>query len=148
MFSVSIHTFNKFFLFPQTNCCPLTNQATNSSLSLSLSLSLSVYCSLSLSLLLSPLTDPNSGSSRDWARLIGIPLAFTFELRDKGLHGFELPEDQIKPACEEAYAGVRSIITYAHDKAFHITTPNTAATVIATIWTVLLAVCLTSAPLL
>ncbi|XP_031414899.1 carboxypeptidase O isoform X2 [Clupea harengus] len=91
---------------------------------------------------------PNSGSSRDWARLIGIPLAFTFELRDKGLHGFELPEDQIKPTCEEAYAGVRSIITYAHDKAFHITTPNTAATVIATIWTVLLAVCLTSAPLL
>ncbi|XP_068446845.1 carboxypeptidase O-like [Clinocottus analis] len=60
----------------------------------------------------------NSGSSRDWARLQGIPLAYTFELRDKGKFGFQLPEDQIKPTCEEAYAGALFIVTYAHDKTF------------------------------
>uniref|UniRef100_A0A8C4HYY1 Peptidase M14 domain-containing protein n=1 Tax=Dicentrarchus labrax TaxID=13489 RepID=A0A8C4HYY1_DICLA len=62
---------------------------------------------------------PNSGSSRDWARMQGIPLAYTFELRDDGTFGFELPEDQIKPTCEEAYSGALHIITYAHDKAFN-----------------------------
>ncbi|KAL2087974.1 hypothetical protein ACEWY4_016802 [Coilia grayii] len=84
---------------------------------------------------------PNSGSSRDWARLIGIPFSFTFELRDKGDYGFELPVEQIKPACEEAYAGVHSIVTYVHDKTFHPT--NASANLLATIWTVLFAVCLT-----
>lgn len=29
-----------------------------------------------------------------------------------------LPEEQIQPACEEAYAGVLSIIAHAHDKTF------------------------------
>ncbi|KAG5283040.1 hypothetical protein AALO_G00037580 [Alosa alosa] len=61
----------------------------------------------------------NSGSSRDWARLIGIPFSYTFELRDMGEFGHLLPEDQIQPACEEAFEGVRTIITYVHDKAFH-----------------------------
>uniref|UniRef100_A0A4W4GXU5 Peptidase M14 domain-containing protein n=1 Tax=Electrophorus electricus TaxID=8005 RepID=A0A4W4GXU5_ELEEL len=60
----------------------------------------------------------NSGSSRDFARLIGIPFSFTFELRDKGQHGFTLPEAQIQPTCEEAYQGALSIITYVHDKTF------------------------------
>ncbi|KAJ8350306.1 hypothetical protein SKAU_G00254360 [Synaphobranchus kaupii] len=101
---------------------------------------------------------PNSGSSRDWARLIGIPFSFTFELRDKGEYGFKLPEDQIQPACEEAYAGARSIMNYVHDKAFNITTttaPTTApvttpsaATATAALWTVLLACSITSAALL
>ncbi|XP_062384560.1 carboxypeptidase O-like [Sardina pilchardus] len=89
---------------------------------------------------------PNSGSSRDWARLIGIPYSFTFELRDKGQFGFKLPEDQIQPACEEAYEGARSIVTYVHDKTFHI--PSAASTLIATLWMVLLALCLTGTPLL
>ncbi|KAI9538377.1 hypothetical protein NQZ68_016419 [Dissostichus eleginoides] len=62
---------------------------------------------------------PNSGSSRDWARLVGIPFSYTFELRDKGEFSHLLPEDQIKPACEEAYAGALSIITYVHDKTFN-----------------------------
>ncbi|CAG00997.1 unnamed protein product, partial [Tetraodon nigroviridis] len=44
----------------------------------------------------------NSGSSRDWARLKGIPFAYTFELRDNGTFAFELPENQIQPTCEEA----------------------------------------------
>uniref|UniRef100_A0A673CGI7 Peptidase M14 domain-containing protein n=1 Tax=Sphaeramia orbicularis TaxID=375764 RepID=A0A673CGI7_9TELE len=60
----------------------------------------------------------NSGSSRDWARLIGIPFSYTFELRDKGEFGHLLPEDQIQPACEEAYAGALSIITYGHGQGF------------------------------
>ncbi|CAN9498252.1 unnamed protein product [Ophioblennius macclurei] len=78
---------------------------------------------------------PNSGSSRDWAHMQGIPLTYTFELRDNGTFGFELPEDQIQPTCEEAYSGALHIITYAHDKAF-----NAAVTVAAaTLWTVLLA---------
>ncbi|XP_041937239.1 carboxypeptidase O-like [Alosa sapidissima] len=93
---------------------------------------------------------PAGGTSMDWARLIGIPFSFTFELRDKGEHAFELPENQIQPTCEEAYEGARSIITYVHDKTFHnITTlPNAATTLMATMWTVLLTLCLSSASLL
>ncbi|KAM9333988.1 carboxypeptidase O-like [Symphorus nematophorus] len=87
---------------------------------------------------------PNSGSSRDWARMQGIPLAYTFELRDKGQFGFELPEDQIQPACEEAYSGALHIITYAHDKTFS----GAVATVAATLWTLLLAVGVTGANLM
>ncbi|KAJ8253010.1 hypothetical protein GJAV_G00208140 [Gymnothorax javanicus] len=98
---------------------------------------------------------PNSGSSRDWARLVGIPFSFTFELRDKGKHGFLLPEEQIRPACEEAYVGARSIINYVHDRAFNLTTTTaiplttaSAATASATLWTALLFFCLTAAALL
>ncbi|XP_062384425.1 carboxypeptidase O-like [Sardina pilchardus] len=92
---------------------------------------------------------PAGGTSMDWARLIGIPFSFTFELRDKGQYGFELPEDQIQHTCEEVYEGARNIITYVHDKTFHnATLPNDAATIMATVWTVLVTLCLSSAPLL
>ncbi|KAG7257870.1 hypothetical protein CRUP_001385 [Coryphaenoides rupestris] len=57
---------------------------------------------------------PNSGSSRDWARMTGIPFSFTFELRDNGTYGFKLPEDQIQPTCQEAYSGAMHIIHYVH----------------------------------
>ncbi|XP_012705978.2 carboxypeptidase O isoform X1 [Fundulus heteroclitus] len=77
----------------------------------------------------------NSGSSRDWARMQEIPLTFTFELRDNGTYGFELPEDQIRPTCEEAYSGALHIIAYAHDKTFN----GAAAAAAATLWAVLLA---------
>ncbi|TNN55662.1 Carboxypeptidase O [Liparis tanakae] len=80
----------------------------------------------------------NSGSSRDWARAQGIPLTYTFELRDKGQFGFELPVNQIQPACEEAYSGALHIVTYAHDKSFS-GAASTAAASTATLWTVLLA---------
>ncbi|XP_030283394.1 carboxypeptidase O-like [Sparus aurata] len=84
---------------------------------------------------------PNSGSSRDWARLIGIPFSYTFELRDKGEFSHLLPEDQIQPACEEAFAGALSIITYVHDKAFNSgVLPNAA--VALTIWSTVMAVSL------
>ncbi|XP_042368851.1 carboxypeptidase O isoform X2 [Plectropomus leopardus] len=86
----------------------------------------------------------NSGSSRDWARMQGIPFSFTFELRDKGEFGFKLPEDQIQPTCEEAYSGALHIITYAHDKTFS----GAVATAAATLWTLLLAAGVTSANLM
>ncbi|KAM9836015.1 carboxypeptidase O-like [Aulostomus maculatus] len=72
----------------------------------------------------------NSGSSRDWAKLQGIPYTYTFELRDKGEYGFLLPENQIQPACEEAYSGALHIITYAHDKTFNGATTSAAATLV------------------
>lgn len=100
--------------------------------------------------------DPNSGSSRDWARLKGIPFAYTFELRDNGTFGFKLPEDQIKPACEEAYDGALHIITYVHDKTFKvaattaptISTTASATAAAATLWTILLALCITGTTLI
>ncbi|XP_043096579.1 carboxypeptidase O-like [Puntigrus tetrazona] len=83
----------------------------------------------------------NSGTSRDFARLIGIPYSFTFELRDEGHYGFLLPEDQIQPTCEEAYQGAMSIINYVHDKNFK----SAAITVTATLWTTLTALWISSA---
>ncbi|KAB5523266.1 hypothetical protein PHYPO_G00150510 [Pangasianodon hypophthalmus] len=85
---------------------------------------------------------PNSGSSRDFARLIGIPFSFTFELRDKGQYGFLLPEDQIQPTCEEAYQGALSIITYIHDKSY---VRAAASSIAATLWSIVLAVWLSCA---
>lgn len=93
-------------------------------------------------------SDPNSGSSRDWARLQGINFSYTFELRDKGEFGFELPEDQIQPTCEEAYSGALHIITYVHDKAIHGIVSGAVTTASVTLWTVLLAVGVTSASLM
>ncbi|KAK2856797.1 hypothetical protein Q5P01_005532 [Channa striata] len=66
---------------------------------------------------------PNSGSSRDWARLQGIPYSYTFELRDNGTFGFQLPENQIQPTCEEAYRG----------------TFNSAVATAVNLWTILFA---------
>ncbi|XP_061231701.1 carboxypeptidase O [Neopsephotus bourkii] len=60
----------------------------------------------------------NSGSSRDWAHMIGIPFSYTFELRDKGTHGFVLPPDQIQPTCEETMLAVTTIIDYVDHKYF------------------------------
>ncbi|XP_045153361.1 carboxypeptidase O [Echinops telfairi] len=57
-----------------------------------------------------------SGSSRDWARDIGIPFSYTFELRDNGTHGFLLPEDQIQPTCEETTEAVFSVLDDVYDK--------------------------------
>ncbi|KAM4669544.1 carboxypeptidase O [Amazona ochrocephala] len=60
----------------------------------------------------------NSGSSRDWAHMIGIPFSYTFELRDTGTHGFVLPADQIQPTCEETMLAVTTIIDYVDHKYF------------------------------
>ncbi|XP_040213266.1 carboxypeptidase O-like [Rana temporaria] len=66
----------------------------------------------------------NSGSSRDWATDIGIPFPYTFELRDNGTYGFVLPEDQIKPTCEETTSAILSIIEHLNEKHF-----NSASTI-------------------
>ncbi|XP_019378449.1 PREDICTED: carboxypeptidase O [Gavialis gangeticus] len=60
----------------------------------------------------------NSGSSRDWAHMIGIPFSYTLELRDRGAHAFFLPVDQIQPTCEETTVAVMTIIEYVNQKYF------------------------------
>ncbi|KAM9766988.1 carboxypeptidase O [Menidia menidia] len=83
---------------------------------------------------------PNSGSSRDWARLQGVPLSFTFELRDNGTFGFLLPEGQIRPACEEAFSGALHILQYAHAQAFsRAVAPGNAHAAAKGLWAALLA---------
>nr|XP_020027818.1 carboxypeptidase O [Castor canadensis] len=57
-----------------------------------------------------------SGSSRDWARDIGIPFSYTFELRDNGTYGFVLPEAQIQPTCEETMEAILSILDDVYAK--------------------------------
>ncbi|XP_073710906.1 carboxypeptidase O isoform X3 [Misgurnus anguillicaudatus] len=81
---------------------------------------------------------PFSGNSQDWARLMGIPFSFTFELRDKGTFAFELPEDQIQPVCEEVYVGVYHIIKYIHDKTFHNAADSGAVLCSFMMWTIVM----------
>ncbi|XP_072275227.1 carboxypeptidase O-like [Pyxicephalus adspersus] len=72
----------------------------------------------------------NAGSSMDWATDLGIPLSYTFELRDNGTYGFVLPEDQIQPTCEETTAAVLSIIEYLNEKHY-----NSASSIFSgTLW--------------
>uniref|UniRef100_H0XGL7 Carboxypeptidase O n=1 Tax=Otolemur garnettii TaxID=30611 RepID=H0XGL7_OTOGA len=68
-----------------------------------------------------------SGSSKDWARDIGIPFSFTFELRDNGTHGFTLPEVQIQPTCEETMEAVVSILDDVHEKYWPLSGAGTVA---------------------
>ncbi|XP_029460785.1 carboxypeptidase O-like [Rhinatrema bivittatum] len=85
----------------------------------------------------------NSGSSRDWAADLGLDFSYTFELRDNGTYGFQLPEDQIQPTCEETMAGMMTIIDYINKKNFK----NNAVTITsATLWLniLLLATCSTT----
>lgn len=49
---------------------------------------------------------PAAGGSDDWAYEWGANLSFTYELRDTGTYGFNLPEEQIQPTCEEIIRGV------------------------------------------
>uniref|UniRef100_A0A8D0GQ97 Peptidase M14 domain-containing protein n=1 Tax=Sphenodon punctatus TaxID=8508 RepID=A0A8D0GQ97_SPHPU len=50
--------------------------------------------------------------SRDWAYDEGIKYTYTFELRDKGKHGFLLPESLIKPTCKETMVAVKYIANH------------------------------------
>lgn len=74
------------------------------------------HCTISNSAFLVSFVDATSGSSRDWARDIGIPFSYTFELRDNGTHGFVLPEAQIQATCEETMAAVLSILDDVYEK--------------------------------
>ena len=59
-------------------------------------------------------TDVASGISVDWAFAVaGIPLSYTYELRDQGPFGFILPAEQIVPNAEELLEGIASMIDEA-----------------------------------
>ncbi|XP_017312656.1 carboxypeptidase B2 [Ictalurus punctatus] len=49
------------------------------------------------------------GGSDDWVYDQGITYSFTFELQDRGRYGFLLPPNLINNACNEAFAGVKTI---------------------------------------
>ncbi|XP_075139953.1 carboxypeptidase O-like [Leptodactylus fuscus] len=57
-----------------------------------------------------------SGTSADWAADIGVKFAYTYELRDDGEFGFELPADQIKPTCEETMTSMLTLFEYLDEK--------------------------------
>uniref|UniRef100_A0A8C5PQQ4 Peptidase M14 domain-containing protein n=1 Tax=Leptobrachium leishanense TaxID=445787 RepID=A0A8C5PQQ4_9ANUR len=58
----------------------------------------------------------DSGSSADWAADLKIRFPYTFELRDKGTYGFQLPPEQIKPTNEETMLGMMSMLEYINEK--------------------------------
>ncbi|XP_043237768.1 carboxypeptidase B-like [Amphibalanus amphitrite] len=52
-----------------------------------------------------------SGVSDDWAKAVaGVRFTYTFELRDKGAHGFLLPAEQIEPSGREIAAAIKAMI--------------------------------------
>ena len=71
--------------------------------------------------------DATSGSSRDWARDIGIPFSYTFELRDNGTYGFVLPEAQIQATCEESMAAILSVLDDVYEKYWGVDSAGKAA---------------------
>uniref|UniRef100_A0A8C5R1B5 Carboxypeptidase O n=1 Tax=Leptobrachium leishanense TaxID=445787 RepID=A0A8C5R1B5_9ANUR len=71
-----------------------------------------------------------SGTSQDWLCNQGIDFSYTLELRDNGTNQFILPEDQIRPTCEETMAAVMTIIEYINDKYF----PNVASVSSVSLW--------------
>ena len=65
-----------------------------------------------------------SGSSMDWAfDTLGVKHSFAVEMRpsfrDQRVFGYVLPEDQIRIACKEVFAGVEAVLnqlkTYSAD---------------------------------
>ena len=57
-----------------------------------------------------PFFYPASGGSDDWSHSTGVDIVYTLELRDDGSQfGFELPESQIQPTCEENMEGIRAV---------------------------------------
>lgn len=54
--------------------------------------------------------DIASGSSMDWVKgEFEVPIAYTYELRDRGEFGFILPADQIIPTAEETLVSLLAI---------------------------------------
>ncbi|XP_068103454.1 carboxypeptidase O-like [Hyperolius riggenbachi] len=53
-----------------------------------------------------------SGSSADWAADEDIRFSYTYELRDDGEYGFELPAEEIKPTCEEVFTSMLLIFDH------------------------------------
>ncbi|XP_028968012.1 carboxypeptidase B [Galendromus occidentalis] len=53
-----------------------------------------------------------SGLSNDWVHSQGVTHAYVAELRDTGSHGFVLPPEQILPAAEEVFEGIKALIKF------------------------------------
>ncbi|XP_044160415.1 carboxypeptidase O-like [Bufo gargarizans] len=53
-----------------------------------------------------------SGTSGDWAADNNVTFSYTYELRDDGEFGFELPPDQIQPTCEETFTSMLALFEY------------------------------------
>ncbi|XP_066433918.1 carboxypeptidase O-like [Eleutherodactylus coqui] len=109
---LSIHNFGKFILLPYGyKSDPSTNHhemesAANTAIEKMKEKHNNEYIVGSSSIVLYY----TSGSSADWAIDNNIKFAYTFELRDDGEFGFQLPADQIKPTCEETMTAVLSLL--------------------------------------
>ncbi|KAM8712654.1 hypothetical protein ACLKA7_013050 [Drosophila subpalustris] len=65
---------------------------------------------------------PSSGGSMDWAHAeIGIPIAYTFELRGPpdSQDLFILPAVEIQPTASEAFTAIRTIVEAAAEKGYY-----------------------------
>ncbi|CAG5110898.1 Oidioi.mRNA.OKI2018_I69.chr2.g5246.t1.cds [Oikopleura dioica] len=51
-----------------------------------------------------------SGGSDDWIHNQGVPISYTIELRDKGLNGFLLPENELIETFTENMKGLQEIV--------------------------------------
>uniref|UniRef100_A0A8C0GCT9 Carboxypeptidase B2 n=1 Tax=Chelonoidis abingdonii TaxID=106734 RepID=A0A8C0GCT9_CHEAB len=97
---ITIHSYSQMVLFPYSYT---TNKSKDHDELVS-----AKVASNNLFPFLSP-TDLAPGGSDDWAYDLGIKYSFTFELRDRGTHGFLLPTNLIKPTCIEALSGIKTI---------------------------------------
>lgn len=56
-------------------------------------------------------TDVSSGVSVEWVKgTFNTPITYTYELRDRGEHGFVLPPEQIIPTCLETMDAMKTLI--------------------------------------
>ena len=63
---------------------------------------------------------PSSGTSKDYLlHEWGVPLSWTWELRDTGDFGFLLPENQIQPQWDEVKAGLNQLLQYIKEHTIH-----------------------------
>jgi len=64
---------------------------------------------------------PASGVAGDWPYDAFGALAYTIEMRDQGQFGFLLPENQITPAAEEAFAAFKELAGYINQDCINLT---------------------------
>eukprot|EP01087_Luapelamoeba_hula_P005049 TRINITY_DN15134_c0_g1_i1.p1 TRINITY_DN15134_c0_g1~~TRINITY_DN15134_c0_g1_i1.p1 ORF type:complete len:440 (-),score=72.59 TRINITY_DN15134_c0_g1_i1:13-1311(-) len=55
---------------------------------------------------------PTTGSADDWSYDNGVPLVYTYELRDTGSYGFLLPASQIVATGQEVWAALQYLFYY------------------------------------
>ena len=64
--------------------------------------------------------DVATGSSADWAKgSLGIPISYTYELRDTGRYGFLLPPNQIIPTGEETLDSLVAMFKEAKARGYY-----------------------------